>query len=140
MAKRKKESLPFDKRGGRIVIQRVLLDSKEYLALSVHAKQLLTFLQVHWRNEKPVDYGVREAQEKLPCAKGTAAKAFKELEGAGFIVLVDESRFSSRTQSKTRTWRLTWLPYKSVYPTNDWDKNRSTVSNLHPVARSQGQK
>ncbi len=138
--KKKANSQPFDTRGGRIVTQRILLDSKAYLSLSAQAKVLLILLHVHWRPDKPVDYGVREAKKKVPCAKGTATKAFKELEEAGFIVLVDESLFSSRTQSKSRTWRLTWLPYKNAYPTNDWDKNRSTVSNLYHLAGSQGQK
>lgn len=77
---------------------------------------------MHWNNYKPVDYGVREALKKIPCAFGTARKAFKELQDRGFIELVDHSIFSSRVESKTRTWRLTWLPYDSKEPTNEWEK------------------
>jgi hypothetical protein len=122
MAKKKNHSLPFDSRGGVTRIQRVLLNSKAFLELSAQAKVLLFLMQEHWRNDKPVDFGVREAQEKIPCAKGTAASAFRQLAEAGFIVLVDESLFSSRTQSKARTWRLNWLPWQGKYPTNEWEK------------------
>lgn len=51
MAKRK-HSLPFDKSGGQIVIQRRLLNSPQYLALSLPARCLLPLLQCHWRNNK----------------------------------------------------------------------------------------
>jgi len=52
-----------------------------------------------------------------------ARRAFHELQDAGFIVMVAESLFCSRTESKTRTWRLTWLPcWRNRAPTNDWEK------------------
>jgi hypothetical protein len=79
-------------------------------------------MQIHWRPYTPVDYGLREAEEKIPCARNTASKVFKELREAGFIDMVDESLFNSRTQSKSRTWRLTWMPYNDRPPTNNWEK------------------
>ena len=122
MASRKKNALPFDQRGGRIVMQRILLDSEVYMMLSAQAKVLLMLMHVHWNNNEPVAYGVREALKKIPCAFGTARKAFNELQDKGFIELVDHSVFSSRTECKSRTWRLTWLPFKAEPPTNDWEK------------------
>ena len=119
----KKQSLPFDKHGGVLVIQRKLIESNAYKALTVHAKALIPALQIHWRNEKPVAYGIREAMKTVPCAFNTARKAFDQLEKKGFIVKADESIFNSRTGSKTRTWRLTWLPFDCREPTNDWKKN-----------------
>ena len=118
----RKSRLPFDKRGGVIVLRVGMLDSTEWLALSPHAVKLMLLLQLHWKNAKPIDYGIREAMTKIGCAKGTARRAFEELQKEGFIVMVDESMFSSRTQSKARTWRLTWLPYMDKLPTNDWEK------------------
>lgn len=122
MPSRKKNALPFDKRGGRITIQGILLKSNAYLSLSAQAKALIQLLHVHWGNYKPVDYGVREAAKKIPCSHHKVGHVFKELQDKGFIVKVDESIFSSRTLSKTRSWRLTWLPYNSREPTNDWEK------------------
>lgn len=120
---RRKQSLPFDKAGGVVAIQRQLVESEAYLKLSAQAKALLILMQLHWRNEKPVDFGIREAMAKIPCAKRTAQNAFNELQDRGFIELVEESVFNSRTQSKSRTWRLTWLPFLWKEPTNDWKQN-----------------
>lgn len=118
----KKIRLPFDKRGGVVTCRRDIYTSPAWLGLSPVATKLMALLQVHWRNNKAVDYGVREAMDKIGCAKGTARRAFEELQTAGFIEMVDESMFSSRTQSKARTWRLTWLPFNGKLPTNDWEK------------------
>ncbi len=82
----------------------------------------MTLMHRHWDNYKPVDYGIREACKKIPCAFNTAMKAFNELQDKGFIVMVEHSVFSSRVESKARTWRLTWLPFKGEAPTNDWEK------------------
>ncbi len=125
MSKRK-NPLPFDTRGGRLVVQRRLMTSDAYLGLSPYAKSLLHLMHVHWRPDVPIGYGVREAMRNIPCADKTAMKAFRELQERGFIKLIDESIFCSRTKSKTRTWRLTWLPWNSKYPTNDWDKNHES--------------
>lgn len=118
----KKQRLPFDKRGGTLVISRALLKSVQYRGMTPHAKCLFILMQEHWRDTKPVDYGVREAMKKIPCSFETARKAFNQLREHGFIIMVDESIFNSRTQSKTRTWRLTWMPYMGKYPTSDWGK------------------
>jgi len=124
---RKSTRIPFDKRGGTIVSRRAMYDSPAWLALTPAATKLMALLHIHWRLEKPVDYGVREAMEKIGCAKGTACRAFEELQEAGFIVMVDESLFNSRTKSKSRTWRLTWMPYQGRTPTNDWEKSTLPV-------------
>lgn len=125
----KKSHLPFDRRGGTIVIQRRLLSSPAYLALTAQAKVLLTLLHRHWTATGPVGFGVRQAEEEIPCSRTLAMRAFKELEKAGFIVLVDDSLFCSRTKSKTRTWRLTWLPcWRNREPTNDWEVCRISIS------------
>ena len=106
-----------------MVIQGVLMRSGPYLRLPAPAKALLHLMHVHWRIDQPVGFGVREAEEKIPCSKRTAMRAFHELEEAGFIRMVDESLFCSRTQSKARTWRLTWMPWQGKPPTNEWEKN-----------------
>lgn len=126
MTKRKK-GLPFDKEGGAVTIQRRLLDSPQYLALTPYAKALIHLVQRFWRPNKPVGFGVEQAAKEIPCSKKIAMRTLKELEQAGFIVMVEASRFNSRVNSKTKTWRLTWLPETFVMgyerkPTNDWEK------------------
>lgn len=135
---RKKRSLPFDRHeGGVIVIQRRLVESVAYLTLSPQAKALINLLQVHWHNDKPVAYGVREAMAKIPCSKLKARETFTELSEKGFIEMINESWFDSRTGSKSRTWRLTWLPWHGKKPTNDWEKNSSTGLKTNPATPSE---
>jgi hypothetical protein len=124
----KKSRLPFDKTGGVVVTQRRLLTSSAYLRLSAQAKVLMTLMQRHWTPAGPIGFGVRQAQQEIPCSRTLALRVFDELMEAGFIVMEDESLFCSRSESKTRTWRLTWMPcWNNRAPTNDWE--RGAVSN-----------
>ena len=122
MGRKKKFQLPFDKRGGVVVMSRFMLNHENYLTLPAQAKILMQLMQEQWRDEKEVDYGIREASKKIPCAMNTASKAFNLLRQRDFIVLVDESLFSSRTNSKSRTWRLTWTPWQYKEPTHKWEQ------------------
>jgi hypothetical protein len=122
MAKNKKPVIPYDTRGGVIVVYRRMMESKAYKQLKPQEKVLMLLLQLHWRLDKPVDYGVREAAQKIPCDRKTAMKAFQHLADSGFISCVEESMFSSRTESKSRGWRLEWLPFGKDKPTNYWEK------------------
>jgi len=121
MARKKKHTLPFDKRGNVLVVRTHLLKSNTYLSLSPQAKVLMMLLQVHWRNDKLVDYGIREAAKKIPCSEKTVRKAFNQLQERGFITCMELAFFSSRTESKSRTWRLEWLPFNDRPPSNKWE-------------------
>lgn len=126
---RKKNQMPFDKAGGVVAIQRRLLSSDAYLKLTPQAKVLMMLLQRHWTPAGPIGFGVRQAQDEIPCSRTLALRVFDELVQAGFIRMVDESLFCSRTHSKTRTWRLTWLPcWNHRPPTNEWDVSRLSIS------------
>lgn len=121
MKRSSKRRLPFDQRGGVVALPRHLLSSPQYLSLSAQAKTLMLLMHIHWRNDRPVAYGVKEAAAKIPCDRRTAMKAFKDLERLGFITCIDEFWFCSRIESKSRTWRLEWLPYMDNPPKNTWE-------------------
>jgi len=110
----------YKRRGGVIVMPIFMLNSEAYLALTSYSRSLLVLMQIHWYKYKPVDYGVREAAVKMSCNERTARKAFDQLQELGFIECMEQSVFRSRTQSKARSWRLTWMPYKEREPTDDW--------------------
>jgi len=122
MSKKRKSRLPFDSRGGMLVASRFLRESHVYASMPPAAKVLMDLLHMQWRNDRPVAYGVREAAKNICCAKNTATNAFKVLQDRGFIICTDESLFNSKTGSKTREWRLTWMPFNSQPPSNDWEK------------------
>jgi len=121
MSGRKRFKIPFNQRGGVVVTEMHMLRHKNYLTLSPQAKVLVNLLQQHWRNEKEVDYGTREAAQKIPCSKSTAMKSFNQLEERGFITCVTPAMFSSRTESKARTWKLEWMPFCDRKPSNKWE-------------------
>jgi len=133
--RKRTHSLPFDQRGGVITIQRRLINSAAYLGLSPQAKALMPLMQSHWRPDMPIGFGVREAEQKIPCSRRVAMRALTELQDGGFIKMIDESRFCSRTQSKTRTWRLTWMPWNRNAPTNDWER-KTTLPKISTSAYS----
>jgi hypothetical protein len=122
MAKNKTPKLDYDRRGGVMVVSRRMRESYAYETMPPTAKVLMDLLQMQWRNEKLVAYGVREAGIKIGCKPETAGKAFKVLEVRGFIVCETESLFNSKTGSKAREWRLTWMPFEYREATHDWEK------------------
>ena len=130
--KKQKPKLGFDQRGGVLVVSRAMRESSTYESMPPETKVLMDLLQMQWRNDRPIAYGVREAAKKIGCAINTATKSFKILQERGFIICENESLFNSKTGSKAREWRLTWMPFEYRKPTHDWEnwdaKNTSTVS------------
>ncbi len=119
---KKKPKLGYDQRGGVMAVSRAMRESYCYESMPPTAKVLMDLLQMQWRNDKPVSYGVREASQKIGCTKDTASKAFNILLNRGFIVCFEQSSFNSKTGSKTRDWRLTWMPFDYKNPTHSWEK------------------
>jgi len=124
MSRRKRFHQPFDRRGSVVVVGIHLLKSRQFLSLMSQAKVLMLLLLQHWRSDKPVAYGIREAAEKIPCDRRTAMKAFDQLMERGFVTMVDYSTFCSRTESKSRTWKLEWMPFNDKPPSNLWEEDR----------------
>lgn len=118
----KKPKLGFDQRGGVMAVSRAMRESLAYVSMPATAKVLMDLLHLQWRNDRPVGYGVREAAHKIGCTPNTAAKAFKILQERGFIVCEEQSLFNSKTGSKAREWRLTWMPFEYAKPSHDWEK------------------
>jgi hypothetical protein len=118
----KKKKFPLDTRGGVLLVSRAMREQDVYVSMPPTAKVLMDLLQMQWRDDRPVAYGVREASNKIHCNVKTACIAFKILEQRGFIYCAEESLFNSRTGSKVREWRLTWMPYMDREPTHNWEK------------------
>ncbi|MFZ2406105.1 MAG: hypothetical protein WAW41_13275 [Methylobacter sp.] len=121
MAK-KKHKLEFDHRGGVMVVSRAMRESFAYQSMPPTAKVLMDLLQMQWRNDRPIAYGVREAAKKIGCKPETAGKAFKVLWTRGFLECHEQAFFNTKSGSKTREWKLTWMPFDGRKPTHDWEK------------------
>ncbi len=77
-----------------MVVSRAMRESLAYVSMPATAKVLMDLLQLQWRKNRPVAYGVREAAQKISCTANTAAKAFKILQERGFIVCEENNPYS----------------------------------------------
>jgi hypothetical protein len=120
----------------------VLLDSPAYLSLSCAARAVLIEI---WRafngtNNGRIGLSVRRASERCKIARGTAARAFVELQESGFIECMTKGAFSRKAPHATE-WRLTWwscdvtgeLPSKSFM---SWGRKKQNAVSKYPVAVS----
>ena len=82
-----------------------MIDSLAYQQLSPKSVKLLSLMQRHWQQNKPIDYGISQATRALKCSRSTASALFNELVELGFIALVEEADFYA---NKARSWRLTF--------------------------------
>jgi hypothetical protein len=97
-------------------------ESMTYQTMPATAKVLMDLLHMQWLTDKAVSYGVRKAAKKIGCTTNIVGKSFKVLVERGFIVCFEESLFNSRNGSRTRDWRLTWMPFDLKNPTHNWEK------------------
>jgi len=117
---RKKSAISYIARKGKfIAIYEEILDSTAYKALSHTARALLIEL---YRMEFPNRNGMIglseiSAGKKLSCASNTASKAFEDLIDKGFIERMFDGDY---TRGKASEWRLTFLPYRGMEPTDEW--------------------
>jgi hypothetical protein len=86
-----------------------LLNSPAYLSLSCPARALLVEVTrlYNGRNNGQIGLSVRTASERCHVARGTAARAFAELQERGFIELVTKGAFSRKAPHASE-WRLTF--------------------------------
>jgi hypothetical protein len=119
-----------------------LLNSPAYLSLSCPARALLVELTrlYNGRNNGQIGLSVRRASERCNIARGTAQRAFAELQERGFIELVMKGAFSRKAPHATE-WRLTWLscdvtgelPSKKFM---SWGREKQNAVSKYPVAVS----
>jgi len=86
-----------------------LLDSPAYLSLTPAARSVLVEVTRVYdgSNNGRLALSVRRAAQRCRIAKDTAARAFAELQGRGFIECVKRGAFSLKIRHAAE-WRLTW--------------------------------
>jgi hypothetical protein len=98
-----------------------MTSSAAWLDLSGNAVKLLVFLAA-WEdgtNNGEFFMSWRDAAAGIGVSKRTAGKLFDELEAHGFIVPIAKGYFTVKHGPATK-WRLTWVPWASRGPTNEW--------------------
>jgi hypothetical protein len=96
-----------------------LTRSKQFLRLKPVSKCLIFQLNDAYIpiSRENISVSVVNAAKWIGCNKDTAAKAFKELESAGFIKLLEHHIWQ---RCKARVYRLTWRQFKGREPTDEW--------------------
>jgi len=115
-----------------------LLNSPAYLSLSCPARALL--VEVTRLNNGQIGVSVRQASERCNIARGTAQRAFAELQERRFIELVTKGAFSRKSPHASE-WRLTFntcdvtgeLASKAFMR---WGREKQNAVSKYPVAVS----
>lgn len=119
MSKRKNKSIKACRGGKFSTMYHDVSKSKEFKRLKPVSKCLLFLMQDVFIPEyrEKVSVSVVNAAKWIGCNKDTAAKAFKQLESAGFIRLLEYHQWQQR---KARVYRLTWRKFEGREPTDEW--------------------
>ncbi len=90
-------------------LYRWLLDSPAYLSLSCQARAVLVEIVRSYdgMNNGRIGLSVRRASGRCNIARGTASRAFAELQERGFIECVTQGAFSRKAPHASE-WRLTF--------------------------------
>lgn len=119
-----------------------LLTSPAYLSLGCPARAVLIELTRLYKgnNNGQLALSVRRASQRCNVARGTAQKAFAELQERGFIELMSRGAFSRKSPHASE-WRLTFnpcdvtgeLPSKAFMR---WGREKQNAVSKYPVAVS----
>lgn len=117
-----------------------MLTSNEFRGLSGPAVKLWFELNSRYQvvgdgrfsNNGQIALSMTEAARLLGLGKTTVTRAFRELEGKGFIVKTKQGQWYGRLASE---WRLTDKPFNDSPATNDWKQPRQKPIEEHAVRR-----
>lgn len=142
MAKRRRLNKRLD--APHVRLYRWLLDSPAYLSLSCPARAVLVEIARAYdgMNNGRIGLSVRRAAERCNIARGTASRAFVELQERGFIVCVTQGAFSRKMPHATE-WQLTFwgcdvtgaLASKTFM---SWGREKQNAVSKYPVTVSNG--
>ena len=125
MSRRKKQS--YSRPGGYFTLDRGVYRSAQFLQLKKIQKLALVHLTSYFIPQRQEEIGMssRRLAREIGVSKDSAAQALRGLVRSGFIQIIDES---SWFDGKSRSYRLTFKPYKGRAPTDEW----STLANEGP--------
>jgi hypothetical protein len=123
-------------------LYRWMLDSPAYLSLSCQARAVLVEIVRCYdgMNNGRIGLSVRRASERCNIARGTACRAFNELQETGFIECVVQGAFSLKVRHATE-WRLTFWPCDVTGAMASrafmrWDREKQITVSKSPVTVS----
>jgi hypothetical protein len=123
-------------------LYRSMLDSPAYLSLTCASRAVLVEIGRGYdgMNNGRIGLSIRRASARCNIARGTAQRAFVELQERGFIDCMAKGAFSRKVLHATE-WRLTWwscdvtgeLPSRKFM---SWGREKQNAVSKYPVAVS----
>lgn len=116
------------------IIQRRLVQTKAWHALTTAAQSLYPLIRLEWKGEKfnnngAIALSVRQAAALMGVTKDTSSKAFQDLQGKGFIVVHKFAVLGQHGQGRATEYELTELPMPGLKSGwrlfEQWDENNS---------------
>lgn len=94
---------------------RVTMETLAWRSLSTTAQALYPWLKLEWRgpdanNNGKLRLSMRQAAERLGVRVDTAAKAFKDLQAKGFVVVTEAAHLGTDGAARAAAFELTELP------------------------------
>jgi len=102
-------------------LTRALMETPAWRTLSTTAMALYPWLRLEWHgpqnnNNGRIRLSVRQAAKKLGVSNDTAARAFRDLQGKGFLVVTEPAHLGVEGAAKSPTFELTELPLPHSEP------------------------
>lgn len=93
---------------------RTTLEEPAWRALSTSAQALYPHLKLQWRgpdnnNNGKIRFSVRQAAKSLGVGRDTAARAFRDLQSKGFIIVTEPARLGLSGEAKSPAFEITEL-------------------------------
>jgi hypothetical protein len=121
----KQKSPPF------VMIQRTVLDSPAWRAMSHGARSLYLALRRRYNNDfhnnGKIYLSVRIASKEIGASKNSVAVWYHELRHYGFIVMTKPGNLGLNGAGRAAHWRLTELGYLKEHPTRDFERWDGTL-------------
>lgn len=133
------------------ILTRSILETEAWRALSLSAQALYPWVRLEWRGAKfnnngKIRLSVRQAAAKMGCGVNTAARAFRELQAKGFLVVTEGARLGLTGEAKSPAFELTEIGsptgnkpsgrklYLEWRPGHDFPVSKATANN--PTGRN----
>ena len=145
MSRKKKKSYG-DPRGKFAPVPLMLVDNDAYRALGSAAQALMVWFLLEWKrqnynNNGKIMMSVRQAAAKISVTRDTAAKAIRDLQAKGFIVVRKGSSLGVEGHGKCPEYEITSIvtptgPASHLY--KQWSEGNDFVVFKHAVKNPKG--
>ena len=123
-----------------------VLDTDAWRALSLSAQALFPWLIMEFKGDKynnngKISLSVRQAAERMGVARDTAARAFRDLQAKGFIVVKKGASLGVEGHGKCPEYEITstqTLHKEASERYLDWSKEKEFPIFAHPIKNPSG--